>query len=91
MGNAERMDQYVQIAGAVLVLSGYVLGQLGRIDTSSRLYLFVNFIGAALLAADAFAGSQWGFLLLNGTWAVISLVNLVRSFLDPQVEDEPLA
>ena len=69
---------YIQIGGAVLVLIGYVLGQLDKIDTSSKPYLLINLVGSALLAADAFDGSQWGFLVLNGTWAVISLVNLIR-------------
>lgn len=77
------MDPLVQLAGALLVLLGYVLGQLGKLDPTSRRYLAVNFIGSALLAADAFDGRQWGFMLLNGVWAAISLVNLVRTFANP--------
>lgn len=73
------MDQYIQIIGAVLVLLGYALGQLGRIDPRSKGYLLLNLVGAGLLALAAFWGRQWGFLVLNGTWAVISLVNLVRT------------
>jgi hypothetical protein len=72
------MDLYIQIGGAVLVLIGYVLGQLGKIDTSSKAYLLINLAGSTLLALDAYSGRQWGFLVLNGTWAVISLVNLIR-------------
>ncbi|MEZ4506104.1 MAG: hypothetical protein R2848_09750 [Thermomicrobiales bacterium] len=76
------MDPFVQLAGALLVLLGYVLGQLGKFDPTSRSYLAVNFVGSALLAADAFDG-QWGFMLLNGVWAAISLVNLGRAFANP--------
>lgn len=72
------MDQYAQIAGAILVLLGYVLSQLGRIDTDSNRYLLVNFVGSIFLASAALWGSQWGFLVLNGTWAVVSLIGLVR-------------
>ena len=32
----------------------------------------------AVLAIDAGHGRQWGFLLLEGTWAVVSLLSLVR-------------
>ena len=74
------MDQYIQIVGAMLVLLGFVLGQFGKIDTSSKTYLLINLVGSALLAANAVSGGQWGFLLLNGTWALISLVGLVRTF-----------
>jgi hypothetical protein len=41
-----------------------------------RPYLILNLAGSAVLAADAAAGSQWGFLLLEGEWAVVSLVGL---------------
>ena len=74
------MDEYFQIVGAILVLLGFVLGQFGKIDPGSRTYLLINFVGSALLAANALSGLQWGFLILNGTWAVISLVNLIRTF-----------
>lgn len=72
------MDQYIQISGAILVLLGYILGQTGRVDPRAKSYLLINLVGSALLAASAFSGNQWGFFVLNGTWAVISLVNLVR-------------
>lgn len=72
------MEQAVQIAGAILVLLGYVLSQTGRVDSSARSYLLINFVGSFLLALVAALGRQWGFLLLNGVWAVISVVNLVR-------------
>jgi hypothetical protein len=85
------MDQYVQIAGAILVLLGYVLGQLGKIDTRAKSYLLINLLGSALLAIDAFDGRQWGFLVLNGTWAIISLVNLARALRDNSQTDGNVA
>ncbi len=74
------MEQLLQIAGAILVLLGYVLTQTGRLDGAARSYLTINFVGSALLALVAALGHQWGFLLLNGVWAVISLINLARGF-----------
>lgn len=72
------MEQAIQLIGAILVLLGYVLSQTGRVDGSARSYLVINLIGSGFLAAAAALGHQWGFLLLNGTWAVISAVNLIR-------------
>jgi hypothetical protein len=77
------MEQGIQIAGAVLVLFGYVLSQTGKLDGSSRPYLIINLVGSAFLAVAAALGQQWGFLLLNGTWAIISAVNLARGRSDP--------
>jgi hypothetical protein len=70
--------QLVQILGSLLILVPFGLAQLGRISARSRPYLILNLAGSAVLAADAATGSQWGFLLLEGAWAVVSLAGLVR-------------
>ena len=74
------MEQAVQIVGAILVLIGYALAQAGRFDVNSLPYLLINLVGSALLALVAAIGHQWGFLLLNGVWAVVSLTSLARAF-----------
>ena len=61
----------------MLVLAGYTLAQLGRLDQHSIPYLVVNLVGSAILAALALHESQWGFLLLEGVWALVSLAGLV--------------
>lgn len=73
------MSQLVQTAGAVLVLTGFLLAQRGLVGPSSRSYLTLNLVGSAVLAVDAAHGRQWGFLLLEGVWAVVSAAGLVRS------------
>ncbi len=37
-----------------------------------RLYLALNIVGASILAVDASLERQWGFLLLEGVWAIIA-------------------
>jgi hypothetical protein len=70
------VDQVVQLLGAVLILAAYVAAQAGRLDPRSRAYLTLNLIGSLLLAVLAAGGAQWGFLLLEGVWAVVSLWGL---------------
>jgi hypothetical protein len=70
-------DQVVQIAGSLLVLGGFTLAQAGVLDQKSLPYLWMNAVGSAVLAVNAFLGEQWGFLLLEGVWAVVSTVSLV--------------
>jgi hypothetical protein len=70
--------QLIQLAGSLLILMPFGLAQLGRLDPRSRISLLLNIAGSATLAGDAAAGSQWGFLLLEGAWAIVSAIGLVR-------------
>lgn len=66
------MDQAIQIIGALLILTAFTAVQLNRMRPESRLYLTLNLIGSIILAALAWLESQWGFLLLEGVWAIVS-------------------
>lgn len=70
--------QLVQIAGSLLVLTAFAASQAGRMPIDSRIYLGLNFAGSAILAVLALIDDQWGFLLLEGVWAVVSLFSLVQ-------------
>jgi hypothetical protein len=70
-------DQVVQIVGAVLILAGFILTQRNLLDADSYLYLIINLAGAAILAVLAFQDQRWGFVLLEGVWALVALVGLI--------------
>ena len=72
------MDQAISVAGALLILSAYVMNQLGRLDRTHAAYNWMNFVGSVILTVVAWRGQQWGFVLLEGAWAAISAVPLVR-------------
>ena len=75
------MHQVVQVVGALLILSGFVLAQFGLLDPRSVWYLVVNLVGSAILTVDAWRQDQWGFFLLELVWAIVSawgLTQLVR-------------
>jgi hypothetical protein len=71
------MDQVVQIVGALLILAAFAAVQFDRMRTDSRLYLTLNLLGSAILAVLALASSQWGFVLLEVVWTIISAWGLL--------------
>lgn len=72
------MGIVVQVAGSILVLAGFALAQWNVLSVKSRRYLLLNVIGSAVLAVDAVIEGQWGFLLLEGVWSLVSAVSLIR-------------
>lgn len=70
------MSQFIQLGGALLILAAFTAAQAGRLDQHSGRYLLVNLIGSAVLAYDALHGREWGFLLLEGVWAIVSALSL---------------
>lgn len=68
----------MQLSGALMVLGAFALLQLGRTTARSRSYLLLNATGSAVLAGNAAVGGQWGFVLLNATWLLVSLWSVLR-------------
>ena len=75
------MYDVVQIAGSLLVLVAFVAALGGRLEQSSYAYLGLNTVGSAVLAVTAIISHEWGFLLLEGVWALVSTYSLVRKSL----------
>ena len=72
------MDQIVQVFGSLLILAGFVAAQRGWLSMESRLYLVLNLVGASVLAVLAAHERQYGFLLLEFSWAVVAGYSLAR-------------
>lgn len=70
-------NQALALVGAVIILGAYGAHALKRISNGA-LYLTLNFIGGALLCWAAVNARQLGFILLEGAWALISLLALLR-------------
>ena len=73
-------DLALQLLGALLIVSAFALSQTGRMDAGSYRYIVFNLVGGALLAILAYQQARWGFVLLEGTWTLISLISLVMKW-----------
>jgi hypothetical protein len=61
----------------LLVLVAFVAAQFRVLQPQSYVYLFLNLVGSVLLAVLAYADQQWGFLLLEAVWALVSAWGLL--------------
>lgn len=77
------MQNSMQIAGALIVLAAFILMQFNQVSPDAASYLIANAVGSALLAITAALGRQWGFLMLEGVWALVSLYGLVAHLRRP--------
>ncbi|MDB4879938.1 MAG: hypothetical protein JWL60_1384 [Gemmatimonadetes bacterium] len=71
-------DQLVSLAGAALVLTAYVALQRGWLLRESRPYNALNLVGSLLLTCAAVRDWNLGFILLEGSWALLSLPGTFR-------------
>lgn len=73
------MIQVISLIGSMAILAAFGASQFKRLETTSVMYIVLNFVGSAILTVVAIVERQWGFLLLEGVWALISLWSLVKA------------
>lgn len=64
--------QLLSLAGAVLILGAFAAQQSGRMKSETVPYQALNFAGGLCLCVAAVAALQYGFILLEGSWTVLS-------------------
>jgi hypothetical protein len=70
--------QVISVFGSLAILAAFVANQRGWIYPSQLSYAAANFVGAAILTVVAIVDQQVGFILLQGTWTLVSLIGIVR-------------
>lgn len=74
----EWLMHVIGTGGAILVLLAYFLVSNGKVTSASVPFQLINLVGAGLLTTYALLLQGWSLVALNGIWAVIALVALVR-------------
>lgn len=70
--------QAISLVGAGLILVAYVALQRNRWTSRNRWYLWCNLLGSVALTVVAVSDRRVGFVLLEATWAVVSLWSMIK-------------
>ncbi len=70
--------QAASFLGAMIILAAYVGHQMKWMDSDKPAYNLLNAVGSAILAYIALHPFQLGFVVLEATWAVLSIYVLAR-------------
>ena len=71
-------QQVASFLGALMILIAYIGQQLSWMDARKAPYNILNILGSSILAYVAFHPFQIGFVLLETSWALISVYVLLR-------------
>ena len=71
---------WVGAAGVSLLLLAFALNVFGVLDRRSLPYSAMNAIGAGLAAYASWLISYLPFLVLEGTWCLVSIVAIIAFF-----------
>lgn len=70
--------------GVGLILIAYFCSTFHWMSAHSRTFFFLNTAGAALSCYASYLIAYWPFVVLEGTWTIVSLVGWIRAGDQPQ-------
>lgn len=70
--------------GVSLILIAYFMNIFSMIKKDGNLFFLLNILGGAIACFSSYLIRFWPFVVLEGTWAIISVVGLLKSIKKPQ-------
>jgi hypothetical protein len=71
-------NDWVGLAGVTMLLVAFFLNLWGKISKDGLTYILMNMIGAGIACLASWLINYIPFVILEGTWALISLAGLIR-------------
>jgi hypothetical protein len=65
--------------GVAIILMAYFLNTEKLIKNNGKLYYVLNITGAVLACYASFLLNYWPFVILEGTWAFVSIYGLMKA------------
>lgn len=64
--------------GVTILLFAYFLNLTDKIGKDSVVYLQMNFFGAGLACLASVLMNYWPFIILEGSWALVSAIGIAK-------------
>ena len=75
----------IGIIGVGLILFAYFLNIFSLIKKDGVLFYLMNIIGASITCFTSYLINYFPFVILEGTWVLVSLIGLLKTIKKPQV------
>lgn len=72
-------QDWIGTMGVGLILLAYFCNTFKLVSGESKVFFLLNAIGAALACYASYLISYWPFVILEGTWTLVSLVGLLKA------------
>ena len=70
--------------GVSLILIAYFLNIFSLIKKEELLFYILNIFGGAIACFSSYLIRFWPFVILEGTWSIISIIALLQNIKKPQ-------
>lgn len=74
------VNDYIGFTGVFILLIAFLLNLAGKLGKESLAYILMNIIGAGLACLASYLIHYIPFIILEGTWTVVSIFALVNYF-----------
>ena len=74
------LTDWIGSTGVAILLVAYFLNLRNKLDKDGLVYLLSNVIGAGLACIASILLHYWPFIILEGSWTLVSSVGLIQYF-----------
>ena len=71
-------NDWIGTIGVGLILFAYFASTFNVISGKAKVFFVLNAIGAGLACYASYLIAYWPFVILEGTWMLVSLIGLIK-------------
>jgi hypothetical protein len=72
-------NDIIGTVGVGLILLAYFFNTIGWLNGKTKQFFLLNIIGAGLACYASWLIDYWPFIILEGTWVVVSIVGVIKN------------